>query len=80
VSIQIIAGTYGVGMSIAPMIQARRMRQRCSSEDVSIAGELRSAGFEFLATAKRPHYTLRAQGGDTLDVERLLSNLGVPAP
>ncbi len=42
------------------------------------AGDLRAAGFEFLATAKRPHYTLRAQGGATLDVERLLDSLGVP--
>jgi len=42
------------------------------------ARELRAAGFEFLATAKRPHYTLRTQGGGTLDVVRLLESLGLP--
>lgn len=42
------------------------------------AGELRSAGFELLATATRPHYTLHAQGGGSLDVERLLTKLGAP--
>jgi hypothetical protein len=42
------------------------------------AGDLRSAGFEFLATAKRPHYTLRSQGGGSLDVEWLLNSLGAP--
>lgn len=35
-NIELAAGTYGVGMSLAPLIQARRMRVRRSSEDVSI--------------------------------------------
>ena len=35
-SIEIVAGVYGVMMSLAPMLQARRMRQRQSSADVSI--------------------------------------------
>lgn len=35
-TIEIIAGAYGVMMSLAPMLQARRMRQRRSSADVSI--------------------------------------------
>ena len=35
-SIEIVAGVYGVMMSLAPMLQARRMRQRRSSADVSI--------------------------------------------
>jgi len=42
------------------------------------AGELRSAGIELLATATRPHYTLRSRGGGTLDVARLLAKFGVP--
>jgi len=36
VTIEIVAGVYGVMMSLAPMLQARRMRQRRSSADVSI--------------------------------------------
>ena len=35
-TIEIVAGVYGVMMSLAPMLQARRMRQRRSSADVSI--------------------------------------------
>lgn len=35
-SIEIVAGVYGVLMSLAPILQARRMRQRRSSADVSI--------------------------------------------
>jgi uncharacterized protein with PQ loop repeat len=35
-TIEIAAGVYGVMMSLAPILQARRMRQRRSSDDVSI--------------------------------------------
>jgi len=35
-TIEIVAGLYGVMMSLAPTLQARRMRLRRSSADVSI--------------------------------------------
>ena len=35
-SIELVATTYGVAMSLAPFLQARRMIQRHSSVDVSI--------------------------------------------
>lgn len=35
-SIELVATTYGVAMSLAPFLQARRMIQRRSSVDVSI--------------------------------------------
>lgn len=35
-SIEVVAGVYGVMMSLAPVLQARRIRQRRSSADVSI--------------------------------------------
>ncbi len=35
-SIELVATTYGVAMSLAPFLQARRMTQRRSSVDVSI--------------------------------------------
>ncbi|MCP3882642.1 MAG: hypothetical protein GY701_30230 [Sulfitobacter sp.] len=35
-SIEAVATTYGVLMSLAPLIQARKMRQRRSAEDVSL--------------------------------------------
>ena len=35
-SIELVATTYGVAMSLAPFLQARRMIQRQSSVDVSI--------------------------------------------
>lgn len=34
--IELLTGTYGIGMSLAPLLQARRMRQRGSSQDVSM--------------------------------------------
>lgn len=35
-TIEIVAGLYGVMMSLAPILQARRMRRRRSSADVSM--------------------------------------------
>ena len=36
VTIELVTGTYGILMSLAPILQARRMRARRSSVDVSI--------------------------------------------
>jgi MtN3 and saliva related transmembrane protein len=36
VTIELAAGSYGVMMSLAPILQARRMRSRQSSADVSV--------------------------------------------
>jgi uncharacterized protein with PQ loop repeat len=36
VTIELVAGTYGVLMALAPILQARRIRDRRSSADVSI--------------------------------------------
>ena len=35
--IELLTGLYGVGMSLSPLLQARRMRRRGSSQDVSMA-------------------------------------------
>jgi MtN3 and saliva related transmembrane protein len=35
-TIEVVATTYGVFMSLAPLLQARKIRQRRSSSDVSI--------------------------------------------
>ena len=35
-TIELAAGSYGVAMALAPLLQAHRMRQRRSSVDVSI--------------------------------------------
>jgi len=39
-------------------------------------GQLRSHGFDLLATGRRPHFTLRAEGGGTLDIAELIAILG----
>jgi MtN3 and saliva related transmembrane protein len=36
VTIELVAGSYGVMMSLAPILQARRMLARRSSSDVSV--------------------------------------------
>jgi hypothetical protein len=43
-------------------------------------GNLRAADYELLATATRPHYTLRSAGGGILVPDELLVVLGDPQP
>lgn len=43
-------------------------------------GRLRERGFDLLPTGQRPHYTVRLQGADDLELKRLLDALGAPEP
>jgi hypothetical protein len=44
------------------------------------AGELSEHGFELLATAQRPHFTVRPEQADDRELGRLLAALGPPRP
>ena len=43
-------------------------------------GSLRDAGFEFLPSFRRPHFTIRLAGGSDTEIGRLLEALGPPRP
>jgi hypothetical protein len=45
---------------------------------LTTAGRLAAAGFELLATASRPHFTVRTAGAGPEEIERLLVALGEP--
>ncbi len=44
------------------------------------AGELGKHGFELLATAQRPHFTVRMKRADERELEKLLAALGPARP
>ena len=44
------------------------------------AGRLSEHGFELLATAQRPHYTVRLRRADNPELEQLLAALGAAHP
>jgi hypothetical protein len=43
-------------------------------------GELSEVGFVLLATAQRPHFTIRLERADNRELERLLAALGAARP
>ena len=44
------------------------------------AGELSEGGFVLLATAQRPHFTIRLERAHNRELERLLAALGAARP
>jgi len=49
-----------------------RVVHRCA------VGDLRLAGFELLATAVRPHFTVKLMSATTEEIARLLATFGLP--
>lgn len=73
-----------VGISVfavldGPLERLLRVRFRTfRTVHLTTAGQLRSGGFELLATGLRPHFTVRLHADEDDELQRLLAALGPP--